>query len=48
MAIEQIQAAKGNKPIPLTREMFEAAFRKCPPSISEETLKFYENFTKTR
>ncbi len=43
-ALERIRDAGGTQPIPLTREMFEAAFKKLPPSISEATLKEYENF----
>lgn len=44
LALEQIQTTQIKGTIPLTRPMFEAAFRKIRPSISAETLKFYENF----
>jgi len=44
LALEQIQAAKGREPIPLTREMFERAFEKIHPSIPASLLKQYEEF----
>ena len=44
IALERIRDAGGTQPIPLTRDMFETAFSKLPPSISESTLKEYENF----
>ncbi len=44
IALEKIQAAHGTEPIPLTREMFEAAFEQIHPSISAEALKEYEEF----
>lgn len=44
LALEKIQAAQSRTPIPLTREMFETAFKKLRPSISAELLKEYENF----
>ena len=44
LALEQLQAAKSASPIPLTRDMFERAFKKIPPSISAELLKEYEDF----
>ena len=44
IALEQIQAAGGTQPIPLTRAMFEKAFLKTPPSISEKLLRSYDNF----
>ena len=37
-------SAGSSVPIPLTRDMFEEAFRKIPPSIPEALLKKYENF----
>ena len=46
LALEQMQEAKSRTPIPLTREMFEKAFEKIPPSISAELLRQYENFRK--
>lgn len=44
LALEKIQEAKSTSPIPLTREMFEKAFKKLKPSISAELLKEYEDF----
>ena len=44
IALEKIQEAKSKSPIPLTREMFEKAFKKLRPSISAELLKEYEDF----
>ena len=44
VALEQIQASGGTQPIPLTRAMFEKAFLKTPPSISEKLLRSYDNF----
>lgn len=44
LALEQIQATQIKGTVPLTRAMFEAAFRKVRPSITAEMLKFYENF----
>ena len=46
LALEEIEATSGTKPIPVTRAMFEAAFKKIPPSISAELLKEYDNFRK--
>ncbi len=47
LAIEQIQAAGGSEPIPLTVQMFEKAFEKVAPSISQEVLDQYSNFRRT-
>ena len=44
MALEKLQASGSTTPIPLTRDMFEAAFKKIPPSISQELLDEYNNF----
>ncbi len=44
LAIEKMQTAKSTVPIPLTREMFQTAFNKIKPSISEELLTEYRNF----
>lgn len=44
LALEKIEADQGSQPIPITREMFEAAFKKIPPSISQEVLDTYTNF----
>lgn len=46
LALEKIQEAKSTSPIPLTREMFEKAFAKIPPSISAELLQTYDNFNR--
>ena len=48
IAIMQIQNANSTQPIPLTREMFEQAFRVVRPGISAEELKTYENFNKEK
>ena len=42
--LEKLQASGSTTPIPLTRDMFEAAFKKIPPSISQELLDEYNNF----
>lgn len=42
-----IEAKNETTPIPLTREMFQKAFNKIKPSISQDVLDEYENF-KTR
>lgn len=47
-ALEEIEAAGSTVPIPLTREMFEKAFTKTPPSISEELLRTYDNFRNSK
>lgn len=47
-ALEQMQENGVNTPIPLTRAMFEKAFKKTPPSISQELLNSYENFLNDR
>ena len=44
IALERMQAADAKTPIPLTRDMFECAFRKIPPGISAEMLRRYEEF----
>lgn len=44
LALEKIQEAKSKTPIPLTRAMFENAFKKIRPSISAQLLQQYENF----
>ncbi|MDE7380324.1 MAG: ATP-binding protein [Clostridia bacterium] len=47
LALEEMQE-KGitnvNDALPLTREMFEKAFKKTPPSISQELLDSYDHF----
>lgn len=49
IALEEMQA-KGisNPPLPLTREMFVKAFKKTPPSISQELLDSYDRFREDR
>ena len=43
-ALEEIEEKNSRTPIPLRRDMFERAFKKTPPSISESDIKTYENF----
>lgn len=43
-ACEILEAKIETNPIPLTREMFEKAFAKIKPSISQDVLDEYENF----
>ena len=44
LALEKLQESGSTTPIPLTRDMFERAFKKIPPSISQELLHEYNNF----
>lgn len=44
MALEKMQQDGLTSPIPITKDMFEAAFKKIPPSISSELLAEYEHF----
>ncbi len=44
LALEKIRESGDNRPIPLTRAMFESAFAKLRPSITAAMLKEYENF----
>ena len=44
LALEKLQESGSTTPIPLTRDMFEMAFKKIPPSISQELLDEYNNF----
>ena len=46
LALEILQANESTTPIPLTREMFEKAFQKIAPSISQELLDEYDNFRR--
>ena len=46
IAIEQLQNANSAQPIPLTKEMFEQAFKQIKPGVSADDLKLYENFNK--
>ncbi len=48
LALEQLQEIGSITPIPLTREMFEKAFAKTPPSISEQLLRTYDNFKNSK
>ncbi|MGN1373291.1 MAG: ATP-binding protein [Candidatus Coproplasma sp.] len=48
LALEKMQKDGLTTPIPLTRDMFEAAFKKIPPSISAELLDEYEHFRDSR
>ena len=44
IALERLEKARSTKPIPLTRDMFEEAYKKILPTISQEMLKMYEGF----
>ena len=44
LALEKLQESGSTTPIPLTRDKFERAFKKIPPSISQELLDEYNNF----
>ncbi len=48
LALEKLQTNGSRAPLPLTRDMFESAFRKIPPSIPEDLLEKYENFRSSR
>ena len=48
LALEEIEAKGLTKPIPVTRAMFEAAFKKICPSISADLLRQYDDFRSTR
>ncbi|MGN1104002.1 MAG: ATP-binding protein [Candidatus Coproplasma sp.] len=48
LALEKMQEKGITEPIALTREMFERAFKKIPPSISPALLREYEQFRDTR
>lgn len=43
-AVTELERTNGKNPIPLTRKMFEDAFRSNPPRLTESDLKLYENF----
>lgn len=47
-ALESMQEQNISTPLPLTREMFEKAFKKTPPSISQELLDSYDRFREDR
>ncbi len=44
IAIERLIESKSTATIPLTREMFEIAIAKIPPSINSELYQFHETF----
>jgi SpoVK/Ycf46/Vps4 family AAA+-type ATPase len=44
LALEEMQSFGLTEPIPVRRDMFERAFKKTPPSISESQLKEYDDF----
>jgi SpoVK/Ycf46/Vps4 family AAA+-type ATPase len=46
LALEKLEETHSTQPIPLTREMFEKAFKKIGPSISKEVLDTYNNFRR--
>lgn len=48
IALEEMQEKGLTDPIPLTRAMFEKAFKKTPPSISQELLDSYDRFREER
>ena len=48
LALEKIEAEGLHDPIPVTRDMFKAAFTKIVPSISAELLEEYDNFRKNK
>lgn len=47
-ALEEMQEKGISTPLPLTRAMFEKAFKKTPPSISQELLDSYDRFRDER
>lgn len=47
-ALEEMQEKGISAPLPLTRAMFEKAFKKTPPSISQELLDSYDRFRDER
>ncbi len=44
LALEEIERKCLTSPIPVTRAMFEEAFKKNPPTITRKELEQYENF----
>lgn len=44
LTLEKVQAQRLDRPLPVTRDAFETAFRKIPPSISPELLEKYNSF----
>lgn len=44
LAIDKLVKNNTTNPIPVTREMFEQAFKKTPPSISAKLLDAYDKF----
>jgi SpoVK/Ycf46/Vps4 family AAA+-type ATPase len=44
LALEHLQLTGSTEPIPLKLEMFEKAFEKTPPSITESELRMYNEF----
>ena len=47
-ALEVMENNQSSTPIPLNRSFFEKAFNKIKPSISADTLKWYEEFAANR
>ncbi len=47
LTLEKVQAQGMTRPLPLTRDVFETAFRQIPPGISASLLKKYEDFRKS-
>ena len=48
LALEKIEADGLTEPIPVTRAMFEAAFKKIGPSISADLLREYDEFRNNK
>jgi len=48
LALEKLIETNSTTPIPLTREMFEKAFKKTPPSISQSLLNSYDSFRSAK
>ena len=44
LAIEKLVNSNSKVTIPLTRQMFEEAFKKIPPSLSMKMVEAYEKF----
>lgn len=47
LTLEKVQSRGSTRPLPLTRDVFETAFKQIPPGISATLLKKYEDFRKS-
>ncbi len=47
IAMKQVEINRGTKPIPVTLEMFERAFDKIKPSVTDALLDDYKNFERS-